>query len=125
MADGVEHPEHYTSHPSGVECIIITQHHNFCVGNAIKYLWRQGLKAGEPSEKDLRKAIEYIQFEIQRLQREKQPSLQELAEEVANTEHPAVAACTAAESYYPEPEPREVYAGPSASLRDAWREAHG
>jgi Protein of unknwon function (DUF3310) len=67
----VSKPEHYTSHPSGIECIQITRHHNFCVGNAIKYLWRQGLKAGEPSVKDLRKAIQYIEFEIKRLETEK------------------------------------------------------
>jgi hypothetical protein len=36
--DKVNHPKHYTNHPSGIECIEITQHHDFCVGNAIKYL---------------------------------------------------------------------------------------
>ena len=35
--DNVNHPKHYTSHASGVECIEITEHYNFCVGNAIKY----------------------------------------------------------------------------------------
>ena len=59
-------PKHYNSHPSGVECIQIVQHYNFNVGNAIKYLWRQGLKDSEPSERDLKKAIQYIQFEIDR-----------------------------------------------------------
>ena len=39
-ADMVNHPPHYTSHPSGVECITITEHFGFNVGNAIKYLWR-------------------------------------------------------------------------------------
>lgn len=34
--DNVNHPKHYTSHPSGVECIEIVQHHDFCIGNAIK-----------------------------------------------------------------------------------------
>ena len=42
--DNVNHPAHYTSDPSGVECIQITRHRNFNVGNAIKYLWRAGLK---------------------------------------------------------------------------------
>ena len=65
---GVVHPVHYNRHPSGVECIAIVQHHNFNVGSAIKYLWRQGLKDGEPSIKDLRKAAEYIAFEIARLE---------------------------------------------------------
>jgi hypothetical protein len=66
--DAVNHPKHYTSHPSGVECIAITEHMNFCVGNAIKYLWRAGLKSDSPVE-DLRKARWYIEREIARLTR--------------------------------------------------------
>jgi len=66
MNDPVNHPKHYTEHPSGVECIEITEHMNFCVGNAIKYLWRCGLK-GERIE-DLKKARWYIDREIARVQ---------------------------------------------------------
>ena len=65
MNDNVNHPKHYTAHPSGVECIEVTEHMNFCVGNAIKYLWRAGLK-GEQVE-DLRKARWYIDREIARI----------------------------------------------------------
>lgn len=65
---GVEHPAHYNLHPSGVECIDIIKHHNLPIGTAMKYLWRQGLKDGEPSLKDLRKAMQYIQFEIDRIE---------------------------------------------------------
>ena len=43
----VEHPSHYTSHPSGVECVAIAEHHDFCIGNVIKYVWRAGLKTKE------------------------------------------------------------------------------
>lgn len=68
--DKINHPKHYTSHPSGIECIEIAQHHNFNVGNAIKYLWRQGLKDGESSIEDLKKASKYIEFEIERLKEE-------------------------------------------------------
>ena len=63
--DDVNHPKHYTAHPSGVECIQITEHLNFCVGNAVKYLWRAGLK-GDGIE-DLRKARWYVDREIARL----------------------------------------------------------
>jgi hypothetical protein len=70
----VESPSHYTSHPSGVEAITITQCYNFNVGNAIKYLWRQGLKAGESSHKDLLKARQYIDFEIKRITDEQKTS---------------------------------------------------
>lgn len=60
--DMVNHPPHYTSHPSGIECIQITEHYNFCIGSAIKYLWRAGLK-GDAVE-DLKKAVWYINREI-------------------------------------------------------------
>lgn len=64
--DPVNHPKHYTSHPSGVECIQVTQHMSFCLGNAVKYIWRCGDK-GNPIE-DLKKAIWYLQQEIQRME---------------------------------------------------------
>ena len=58
--DPINHPPHYTQHPSGVECITITEHYNFNVGNAIKYLWRAGLKDGTDAASDLRKAAWYV-----------------------------------------------------------------
>jgi hypothetical protein len=66
MTDPVNHPKHYTTHPSGVECIQITEHMGFNLGNAIKYLWRAGLKDGEDELKDLKKAIWYINRELER-----------------------------------------------------------
>lgn len=60
----VEHPSHYNRHPSGVECIDVVQYMGFNVGNAIKYLWRADHK-GKDVE-DLKKALEYIKFEIVR-----------------------------------------------------------
>jgi hypothetical protein len=61
--DAVNHPRHYTAHPSGVECIDVVEHMTFNVGNAVKYLWRAGLK-GDAVE-DLRKAAWYIAREIE------------------------------------------------------------
>jgi len=58
----VNHPPHYTAHPSGVECIDVAEHYGFCIGNAIKYLWRAGLK-GDAIE-DLKKARWYLDREI-------------------------------------------------------------
>ena len=72
MNDAVNHPSHYTSHPSGVECIQITEHMNFCIGNAVKYLWRVGLK-GDAVE-DLLKARWYIEKEIQRIKAAASPA---------------------------------------------------
>lgn len=63
----VNHPKHYTSHPSGVECIQVTEHMSFCLGNAVKYIWRADLK-GKDIE-DLKKAAWYIQREIERRER--------------------------------------------------------
>lgn len=53
--DSVDHPKHYTSDPSGIECIEITRHRNFNVGNAMKYLWRNGLKDSDAQIEDLQK----------------------------------------------------------------------
>jgi hypothetical protein len=66
--DPVDHPSHYTSHPSNVECITITEHMNFCIGNAVKYLWRAGLKSPNAIE-DLKKARFYVDREIARLEK--------------------------------------------------------
>jgi hypothetical protein len=60
----VNHPKHYTNHPSGIECIQVTEHMNFCLGNAVKYIWRADLK--NDAIEDLEKAIWYISREIQR-----------------------------------------------------------
>lgn len=67
MNDPVNNPLHYTNHPSGVECIQITEHMTFNVGNAIKYLWRAGIKDERAEVQDLEKAKWYIQREIDRL----------------------------------------------------------
>lgn len=62
--DPVNHPPHYGAHPSGVECIEITEHMGFCLGNAIKYIWRADLKTD--AIEDLRKARWYLDREIAR-----------------------------------------------------------
>lgn len=62
--DPVNHPRHYTAHPSGIECIQITEHMGFNLGNALKYIWRCDLK--HDAVEDLRKARFYIDREIQR-----------------------------------------------------------
>ena len=54
-------PAHYKSHPSGIECIEITRHMTFNLGNALKYIWRADMKDGTT---DLEKAIWYLRDEI-------------------------------------------------------------
>lgn len=67
VVDMVAHPPHYTAYP--VEVIELTEHLNFCRGNAVKYIARAGLK-GEPEDEitDLKKARWYIGREIKRLE---------------------------------------------------------
>lgn len=69
--DAVNHPSHYTSDPSGIECIQISENWSFCLGNALKYLWRNGKKDADADIQDLEKAIWYIQREIERKKRVK------------------------------------------------------
>jgi hypothetical protein len=64
--DLVNQPPHYKNHPSGIECIEVTEHFNFNRGNAIKYIWRAGEKDCETQ--DLRKAAWYINREIKRME---------------------------------------------------------
>ena len=65
-----QNPQHYRDHPSGIECIDVIKHFNFCTGNAIKYLWRAGLKPGEDTVDDLKKAVWYAQCELERVEKE-------------------------------------------------------
>lgn len=67
MTDQIDHPAHYNTHPSGVECITVTEHFNFNIGNAIKYLWRAGQKGA--LIEDLKKARWYVEREIQRVEK--------------------------------------------------------
>lgn len=75
MEDKVNHPSHYCSDASGVECIQITEHRDFLIGNAIKYLWRAGIKKEtdktdkEKEIEDLEKAIFYINRKISNLKK--------------------------------------------------------
>ena len=63
-ADPVNHPAHYTSHPSGVECIQVVEHMGFNLGNAIKYIWRADEKGN--ALEDLQKAGWYVARELER-----------------------------------------------------------
>lgn len=66
MYDNVDHPKHYKSSPSGVEVIQLTEHMNFCLGNAVKYIMRAGIKTPDATE-DLKKAVWYLQRELARI----------------------------------------------------------
>lgn len=71
MTDNVNHPAHYEAN-GPFECIELTEQYNFCLGNAIKYVWRH-MDKGKPFE-DLSKALWYIQREIDRTDCEYSPA---------------------------------------------------
>lgn len=60
----VDHPSHYNAHGSGIECIDVVEWMGFSLGNAVKYIWRAGLK--NDAVEDLEKARWYIDREIAR-----------------------------------------------------------
>lgn len=67
--DTVNHPKHYNSHPSGVECITIARHMNFNLGNVLKYIWRADHKGA--TLEDLKKARFYLDDEIAMRERQR------------------------------------------------------
>jgi hypothetical protein len=62
MSKDAINPSHYRLHPSGIECIQITEHMGFNLGNAVKYIWRADLKGN--AIEDLEKARWYLDREI-------------------------------------------------------------
>jgi len=70
--DMIDHPPHYNSSPAKcecgrrIECIDITRHMSFNLGNSLKYLWRWQDKGGI---EDLRKARWYLEDAINELER--------------------------------------------------------
>lgn len=60
--EDINHPKHYAGYPASIECIDITRHLNFQLGNAVKYIWRAGKKGGLGKEiEDLKKAEWYLE----------------------------------------------------------------
>jgi hypothetical protein len=89
--DPVNHPPHYTSHPSHIECIELTEAMDFCPGNAFKYVWRFREKHGR---EDLAKALWYVEREIARREDEQDDDIDRggsLAKVIAYETNPTVA----------------------------------
>lgn len=96
----VSHPRHYTSHPSGVECIDIIRHYCCDIAFAMKYLWRAGLKGEEgmtQREKeieDCRKAVWYLRDYMRNASKVQRVSV------IAEPRHPSGLACETIASCY-------------------------
>lgn len=69
MTEKAAHPNHYNAHPSGVEARLLIEHLGFNVGTSLKYLLRAGLKTGEALDDDIDKAIVYLLFEEERIEK--------------------------------------------------------
>ncbi len=69
----IDHPRHYNAHASGVEAITLCEHLGFNLGNAAKYLWREGEKGNALD--DLRKAQWYLRREVERVRNGNGPAL--------------------------------------------------
>ena len=72
VCDNVNHPSHYTSGQIEVIDFIEDKDLGFHLGNAVKYIRRAGRKNPDKTIEDLRKAVWYINRQIQRLEREEE-----------------------------------------------------
>lgn len=70
MTDNVDHPSHYGGKDNPYETIKVIDSWglDFCLGNAVKYISRAGKKDKDKHIEDLRKAIFYIEHEIELLE---------------------------------------------------------
>ena len=62
----VNHPAHYNH--GGAECIDVARKMPFCLGNALKYIWRCGHKHDGTLEGARRKAVWYLREYIKDVQ---------------------------------------------------------
>lgn len=67
----INHPSHYNQGKIEVIDFIEDQQLNFSRGSAIKYIARAGKKPTENEVDDLKKALWYIEREIERIKKEK------------------------------------------------------
>jgi hypothetical protein len=92
----VERPKHYNVDPSGLECVELAELVRFAPGNAIKYVWRAGLKEGNSPLIDLNKAAWYIKRVLEHDQLRLNAAnmnykRKELVDRVAKHRHEAIA----------------------------------
>ena len=73
LNDPVSHPSHYTDGKIEVIDYIEDKKLGFHLGNAVKYISRAGKKDPNKYIEDLRKAIWYINREIERVMNEVEP----------------------------------------------------
>lgn len=62
----INHPNHYQAENMEAIDVIEAYNLNFSLGSALKYILRAGKKPNEKTSEDLKKAIWYLQREIER-----------------------------------------------------------
>lgn len=72
MSEAVDHPAHYGGADNPFEAIKVIDAWGlgFCLGNTVKYICRAGRKPGVAALEDLKKALWYLQYEVERIERE-------------------------------------------------------
>ena len=73
MQEQVNHPAHYGGKDNPYEAIKVIDAWNldFCLGNVVKYISRAGKKGNNSTEQDLKKALWYLEHEIESMKGEK------------------------------------------------------
>lgn len=68
----VDHPQHYGGRDNPYEAIKVIEAWglNFCLGNAVKYISRNGKKDADKAVEDLKKARWYLDRQIANLESE-------------------------------------------------------
>ena len=68
----VNHPSHYGGKDNPYEAIKVIDAWNldFCLGNVVKYISRAGKKGNNSKEQDLKKALWYLEHEIESMKGE-------------------------------------------------------
>ena len=72
MQEQVNHPSHYGGVDNPYEAIKVIDAWNldFCLGNVVKYISRAGKKGNNSAEQDLKKALWYLEHEIESMKGE-------------------------------------------------------
>ena len=72
MQEQVNHPSHYCCKDNPYEAIKVIDAWNldFCLGNVVKYISRAGKKGNNSKEQDLKKALWYLEHEIESMKGE-------------------------------------------------------
>lgn len=104
MIDKISAPEHYTYADIEPKDAIRSWNLNFFLGNVVKYIVRAGRKEGNTILDDLRKARQYLDFEIEFLEKDSEQKMPQSVTQrrgilMTNDPHSAITADDMREGY--------------------------